>query len=73
MSKHFAPGALVVFSVWSGSLAGQTPAKIDFRRDVQPILKAHCYDCHGASLQMNGFRLDRRRDAMKGGTLAMIA
>ena len=51
---------------------GQTPVKIDFRRDVQPIFKAHCHECHGASLQMNGFRLDRRHDAMKGGTLPMI-
>jgi ankyrin repeat protein len=48
------------------------PAKVDFKRDVQPVFKAHCIDCHGPALQMNGFRLDRRRDAMQGGTLAVI-
>ena len=51
----------------------QDSGKVDFRRDVQPLLKQFCIGCHGPSQQMNAFRLDRRRDAMKGGTLAMIA
>ncbi|HYM10292.1 MAG TPA: ankyrin repeat domain-containing protein [Bryobacterales bacterium] len=72
MSKPYALGAVIGGCVLSGILWGQTPAKVDFRRDVQPILKARCYECHGASLQMSGFRLDRRRDAMKGGTIAVI-
>ena len=56
-----------------GGLAlAQAPARVDFRKDVQPIFKSNCYGCHGPSQQMNGFRLDRRADAMKGGTLAMI-
>src|SRR5260370_14998763 len=49
------------------------PAKIDFRHDVQPIFKAHCYGCHGPTQQMNSLRLDRRRDAMRGGTVTVIA
>jgi ankyrin repeat protein len=65
-------GVLVLGMALSGILSGQTPSKIDFRRDVQPILRANCYGCHGPSLQMNSFRLDRRRDAMRGGTLAQI-
>lgn len=51
----------------------QDPGKVDFRRDVQPLLRQHCIGCHGPSQQMNTFRLDRRRDAMKGGTAPMIA
>ena len=51
----------------------QEPGKVDFRRDVQPLLRQHCVSCHGPSQQMNTFRLDRRRDAMKGGTAPMIA
>src|ERR1051325_9618163 len=46
--------------------------KVDFRRDVQPLLKQFCIECHGPSRQMQGFRLDRRRDAMRGGTTIMI-
>jgi mono/diheme cytochrome c family protein len=53
--------------------AAQEPShSVDFARDVQPILRQHCYSCHGPSTQQNGFRLDRRSDAMRGGSMAMI-
>lgn len=52
--------------------AQQQPAKVDFVRDVQPIFREHCYECHGPKQQKNSFRLDRRRDAMRGGTLPVI-
>jgi ankyrin repeat protein len=44
--------------------AAQAPVTIDFARDVQPLLRAHCYGCHGPALQSGGLRLDRRRDPM---------
>ena len=47
----------------SGAFA-QAPAKIDFSRDVQPILRQNCYGCHGPSQQMGGMRLDRRSSAL---------
>lgn len=49
-------------------VAAQSPIKVDFARDVQPIFQQHCVGCHGPSQQMSGFRLDRRRDAMRGGS-----
>lgn len=52
--------------------APAAPARIDFVRDVQPIFRQHCYGCHGPTQQMNGFRLDRRSHAMRGGTATMI-
>jgi ankyrin repeat protein len=52
--------------------SAQAPATIDFQRDVQPIFRQHCYTCHGPTKQQNGFRLDRRRDALRGGTIAVI-
>jgi ankyrin repeat protein len=42
----------------------QAPAPIDFARDVQPLLRANCYSCHGETLQSGNFRLDRRRDSL---------
>jgi hypothetical protein len=45
---------------------------VDFRRDVQPILRERCYACHGPEQQMNGFRLDRRADALRGGSQTVI-
>src|SRR2546423_14091831 len=54
------------------SLSAQAPNTVDFAKDVQPLLRQSCYGCHGPTQQMNGFRLDRRRDAMRGGTIAVI-
>ncbi len=58
-------------TICMGLLAlAQTPSRVDFRKDVQPLLRANCIGCHGPTQQMNGFRLDRRSAAMRGGTLA---
>src|SRR5882724_4679050 len=54
---------LATLSVWRMS-AAETLAKVDFGRDIQPLLREHCVECHGPSQQMRGLRLDRRRDAM---------
>jgi ankyrin repeat protein len=56
----------------AGAPQAQQPATVDFVRDVQPILREHCYECHGPKQQKNGFRLDRRRDALRGGTQTVI-
>jgi ankyrin repeat protein len=44
--------------------AAQSEQRIDFARDVQPLLRANCYGCHSATLANGNFRLDRRRDSM---------
>ena len=58
--------------VYTCGLAAQIPGKVDFGRDVQPIFKAYCIGCHGPTQQMNRLRLDRRGDAMRGGTTPVI-
>ena len=35
----------------------QAPPKVDFARDVQPIFRQHCVECHGPSQQMRGLDL----------------
>jgi hypothetical protein len=42
-------------------------AKVDFSRDIEPLLVKRCYVCHGAQQQMSGLRLDQRDAALKGG------
>ena len=65
--------ALASATLTSSVRAVQQPvAPVDFVRDVQPIFRQHCYGCHGPTQQMNGFRLDRRRDAMRGGMIPAI-
>jgi len=41
------------------------PAKVDFATDIQPILHAHCVECHGPDKQRAGMRLDRKSSALK--------
>src|SRR5262249_14038499 len=72
MLKHCVVVVFLVTLALSTALSRQAPSKIDFRRDVQPLLKQFCIECHGSSQQMHGFRLDRRRDAMRGGTTTVI-
>lgn len=62
---------LVLMAAISGRVAWADD-EVDFARDVQPLFRAHCYECHGPKQQQNGFRLDRRKDAMRGGTRSMI-
>ncbi len=44
-----------------------SPATIDYQRDISPILKARCFECHGGTNQEGGLRLDRYDRAMLGG------
>jgi len=66
-------GALFLLFLVPTSLLAQASAKVDFGKEVQPLLKEHCISCHGPSQQLNGFRLDRRSAAMRGGTFPVIA
>lgn len=40
---------------------------VDFASDIQPILQARCWSCHGAEKQESGLRLDRSEAAFIGG------
>src|SRR5436190_8034190 len=41
--------------------------KVDFAKDVLPILEKNCFKCHGAEKQKGKMRLDSRDAALKGG------
>jgi ankyrin repeat protein len=51
----------------AGVSSAQTvaPGKVDFGRDVLPIFRQQCGDCHGPAKQRAGMRLDRRSSVMK--------
>lgn len=68
--------------VWCGSIVSRSPQvnaaegrvippaskkKIVFTKDIQPLLKEHCYRCHGPSKSEARLRLDRKDDALNGG------
>ncbi|MBS1787037.1 MAG: ankyrin repeat domain-containing protein [Acidobacteria bacterium] len=41
--------------------------KVDYKRDIQPLLAQKCYFCHGPEVQQAGLRLDLRQNALRGG------
>jgi ankyrin repeat protein len=54
------------------SFSGQVPAKVEFGRDVLPILRQNCIECHGPARQMNGMRLDRKSSVLMNGRRRVI-
>ncbi|HYL39365.1 MAG TPA: c-type cytochrome domain-containing protein [Bryobacteraceae bacterium] len=44
--------------------AARLAARVNFARDVKPILENHCVRCHGAGAAMRGVRMDRRERAL---------
>jgi hypothetical protein len=62
MMKRYWPLALVIFAC---SVArGAVPEKIEFNRDVRPILSDNCYFCHGPD--KNHRKADLRLDTKAG-------
>ncbi len=41
--------------------------RVDFGRDIEPILKNSCLRCHGPEKPKSHFRLDNRISALEGG------
>jgi mono/diheme cytochrome c family protein len=71
-NRAFAVRFWLVVAIGATSLARPASAddaatKIDFVRDIQPILRTHCYDCHGPTTQESGLRLSNRKSALLGG------
>ena len=63
LSSH---GAAVTWSQDADPPAAEARV-IDFVRDVQPLLRARCYSCHGPEESESGLRLDRKQRAFEGG------
>ncbi len=50
----------------SAPVAGTTAA-VDFQRDIEPIFRARCYECHSGPKPQSQLRLDVGAAALKGG------
>jgi hypothetical protein len=40
------------------------PGKVDFARDVHPLLKSRCFECHSGERPESGLRLDARNEIL---------
>jgi hypothetical protein len=58
---------IISFAAGGGKICAATPAKVQFNRDVRPILSDKCFHCHGFDSKKReaGLRLDVREDAIK--------
>ena len=62
--------AAALGATWLGSTVAQTAqpaARIDFATQIEPILREHCYECHGEKKGRGKLRLHVRDLALKGG------
>src|SRR5579863_4006595 len=57
--------AVLFFTIYTVPATPQ-PGKVDFTRDIQPLLESRCQVCHGAQQQMAGLRLDSGESILKG-------
>lgn len=71
MFRSFAASAVVGLCLVPQAFT-QTPAKVDFARDVQPIFRQNCVGCHGPTKQNNGLRVDRRSSVLKPGLRRVV-
>ena len=55
--------ATVTIAAAQTQLPPAASAKVDFEKDVQPILAQKCHSCHGDEVQQSGLRLDKRLPA----------
>src|SRR5215212_5152810 len=62
---HFRGKLIALMSLVCCSAAAAQ--QVDFARDVQPIFKAACYQCHGPDKQKGKLRLDAKTIALHGG------
>jgi hypothetical protein len=49
------------------AMPSASSGKIDYERDVKPLLEQNCYSSHGDTVQQSGLRLDLRQNALRGG------
>ncbi|HEX4644709.1 MAG TPA: c-type cytochrome domain-containing protein, partial [Verrucomicrobiae bacterium] len=59
--------SLAAAEIDESKLAPPATGKIDFTRDIKPILDNSCLRCHGPERPRSRFRLDNRESALKGG------
>ena len=73
-SNHSAMSGTRLMRVFSalattGSILTALPAfsAVDFESEVRPLLREHCWECHGSQKQKGGLRLDSLKAMMAGG------
>ena len=68
-SFRYLSNILITASIWmTFAVVVQGDERVDFARDVRPILAKNCFGCHGPEKQKSSLRLDIKSLAFKGGS-----
>src|SRR3954466_9447593 len=57
----------LILLAFTSACPGADPARIDYVREVKPLLQQRCWACHGALRQKGGLRLDTLALMRQGG------
>jgi hypothetical protein len=60
-------GLLLALALFASAGRSSAAERVDYLRDVKPLLTARCYACHGALQQKSGLRVDTVRSILTGG------
>ncbi|WP_417383335.1 PSD1 and planctomycete cytochrome C domain-containing protein [Gimesia sp.] len=61
---------LLLLTIFQNPLfAESSPAEIDYQKQIKPLLKSHCFACHGSLKQESSLRLDAGILILKGGEI----
>lgn len=66
VNQNFAAGP-PVFNNFAALLPPAHDGPVEFVKDVQPIFRKHCFECHSADHEDGGVNLGIRQRAMQGG------
>src|SRR5262245_7514503 len=58
---------LIVVLVLAPAGIASAAEKVEYQRDIKPLLARRCYACHGALKQQSGLRLDTAAAIKEGG------
>ncbi len=54
-------------ALWPDGPIPEHIRKVDFKKEIEPILQKNCAECHGAASQAGNFRIDQKNAALAGG------
>ena len=65
--RHSFKHNFLIFACLGATSVSAAEEKLDFVRDIQPLLELNCISCHGPTKDKGDYRMHTRELAMKGG------
>lgn len=66
-SRHLMTVVFAMLAIVQTGIAAEKEKDINFEKQIRPLLKQHCYDCHSQGGEESGLRLDYGANILKGG------